>query len=214
MSAESGIQTFRGNGGLWEGYEVTKVATPEAWEADPALVLEFYNMRRKNVLEAQPNAGHKLLAELERDYEVHIVTQNIDDVHERAGSTQVTHLHGEITKARSSIDPNLIYTLDKPTIELGEVCALGSQLRPHIVWFGEDVPMLYRGAELVSQADYLIVVGTSMNVYPAAGLTAYAPQHSPIFLVDPNPNHESSGRFTHIVDKASTGIQKCLDLMA
>ncbi|MCB9261980.1 MAG: NAD-dependent deacylase [Flavobacteriales bacterium] len=207
MSAESGIQTFRGNNGLWEGYDVMKVASPEGWREDKALVLEFYNQRRKNVLESKPNAGHFILKELEQFVEVWIITQNIDNLHERAGSSNIIHLHGEITKGRSTVDDRLVFELDKPTIELGDKCPKGSQVRPHIVWFGEQVPMIEPAVEIVGQADILLVIGTSMAVYPAAGLVQFAPAHCPIFLIDPDENHESTKQFKHIVAGASKGLE-------
>jgi len=213
MSAESGIQTFRGSRGLWEGYDVMEVATPEAWERNPKLVLDFYNKRRENALSASPNQGHRLLAEMESEFDMEIITQNIDDLHERAGSSNVLHLHGEIRKARSTANPNLIYHLEKPTIDWGETCELGSQLRPHIVWFGEPVPMIEEAAKRVLTADVLVVIGTSMAVYPAAGLTQFAPAQTPIYLIDPNPNHEGSSRFTHIVKGAEDGVVELRKLL-
>lgn len=170
VSAESGLKTFRDSDGLWENYRIEEVATPEAWERNPKLVLEFYNMRRKQCMEAQPNKAHQLIAELEKYYNVSVITQNIDDLHERAGSTNVLHLHGEIMKVRSSVDDNLIYPIKKWNLELGEKCEKGSQLRPHIVWFGEPVPMMEKAIEIVQTADVFIVVGSSLVVYPAAGL--------------------------------------------
>lgn len=213
ISAESGIKTFRGAGGLWEGYDIMEVASPQGWEKDPALVLDFYNQRRKNVLDVEPNQAHVLLASLENQFDVHIVTQNIDDLHERGGSTKVLHLHGEILKSRSSVDESLVYDMDKPTIEIGDTCELGSQLRPHIVWFGEAVPMIEKAAELVLSADVLLIVGTSMEVYPAAGLVQFAPTDCPIYLIDPNPSHSESHRFKHIVADASSGMQQFIESM-
>jgi NAD-dependent deacetylase len=208
ISAESGIQTFRGADGLWEGHDVTQVASPEGWRQDREMVLEFYNQRRKNVLEAKPNRGHYILKELEDHFDVRIITQNIDDLHERAGSSQILHLHGEILKSRSTIDDLLVYTMTKPRIEIGDTCEKGSQLRPHIVWFGEAVPMIEPAAALVMQADILVVVGTSMGVYPAAGLTQVAPATCPIYLIDPNPGHSASGRFKHIVAGGGEGLAR------
>jgi NAD-dependent protein deacetylases, SIR2 family len=176
ISAESGLQTFRGADGLWEGHRVEDVATPEAWAADPGLVLEFYNKRRRAVREAEPNVAHRALVDLERAYDVRIVTQNVDDLHERAGSSQVLHLHGEVLKARSTRNPRLVWHLGERDIKLGDVCELGSQLRPHIVWFGEMVPAMDDAVELVAEADVLLVVGTSLQVYPAAGLVFEAPK--------------------------------------
>lgn len=185
ISAESGIPTFRGTNGLWEGHRVEDVATPGAWQKDPALVLEFYNMRRKAITEAQPNEGHLLLARLEEHFEVEIITQNIDDLHERAGSSNVLHLHGEIKKSRSSIKRDLIYDIEGWELKMGQLCELGSQLRPHIVWFGEPVPNIDPAAELVERAHVLLVIGTSLQVYPAAGLIHYSAGYKPKFLIDP-----------------------------
>lgn len=186
VSAESGIPTFRGADGLWEGYRVDEVATPGAWERDYKLVLDFYNFRRKAVLEADPNQGHRVLAELENDFEVTVITQNIDDLHERGGSSNVLHLHGEIRKVRSTANPRLVYELEGWELKDGDKCELGSQLRPHIVWFGEAVPMMEPAIDICTSADALIVVGTSLQVYPAAGLIHAVDPGVPKFLVDPN----------------------------
>lgn len=186
ISAESGISTFRDNGGLWDKYDVKQVATPEAWRANPELVLRFYNERRKQVIEAEPNAAHKALVELEKKYKVTIITQNVDDLHERAGSGNVIHLHGEIRKARSTYDPSLIYTIDGWELNPGDRCEQGSQLRPHIVWFGEMVPEMIRAQDIAARADIMITVGTSLNVYPAAGLVHVVPKHSKLYVIDPN----------------------------
>lgn len=186
MSAESGIRTFRESGGLWEEYRVEEVATPEAWYRNPELVLRFYNERRKQLEGAQPNAGHKGLASLEQDFDVHIITQNIDNLHERAGSTKVLHLHGELTKARSSVNPDLVVDIGYGDILPGERASDGSLLRPHIVWFGEAVPAMEEAAEVASKADIFVVIGTSMVVYPAAGLIHYVPETVPVYLIDPN----------------------------
>ena len=169
ISAESGIKTFRDTGGLWDEYDRKDVATPEAWERNPILVLDFYNARRKQVMEAQPNTAHKALVELEKKFNVQIITQNVDDLHERAGSKKVLHLHGEIMKARSTADPSIVHTLKSSNLLLGDKCKKGSQLRPHIVWFGELVPNMELAYLLVEKADILIVTGTSLNVHPAAG---------------------------------------------
>ncbi|MBI1185316.1 NAD-dependent deacylase [bacterium] len=185
ISAESGISTFRDAGGLWEGHEVTKVASPEGWNENPALVLDFYNQRRRQIRQAKPNKAHQFLATLEHNFHVEIVTQNVDDLHERGGSTRVTHLHGEILKAQSTIDPQLVYPLDNKDIELGDCCELGGQLRPFIVWFGEQVPMLQQAALQVSTADALLIIGTSLQVYPAAGLVQYCRPACQIAVVDP-----------------------------
>ncbi len=186
ISAESGISTFRDSGGLWEKYDISEVATPEAWMRNMDLVMDFYNQRRKQLYEVLPNAAHHALVELEKKYEVYIITQNVDDLHERAGSAHVMHLHGELKKVRSSLDENLVYTLEGWELKKGDLCELGSQLRPHIVWFGEAVPMIPAAAELTGTADILIIVGTSLNVYPAAGLVAYARAGIPVYLIDPN----------------------------
>lgn len=187
MSQESGIRTFRETGGLWEEYDVAEVATPEAWRRNPELVMRFYNERRKQLYECRPNAGHNGLAKLEELFDVHIVTQNIDDLHERAGSRKVLHLHGELKKARSTVDPALIYDIDGWELKFGDTCEKGSQLRPHIVWFGEPVPAIEEAVAIVESADIFVVIGTSLNVYPAAGLLNYVPKDVPIYLIDPNP---------------------------
>lgn len=186
MSAESGLRTFREMGGLWEEYDVYEVASPRGWERDRSLVLRFYNERRKQLLEALPNAGHLALAELEKYYDVRIVTQNIDDLHERAGSSHILHLHGELRKSRSTADPGLIYDIEGWRLEEGDLCEKGSQLRPHVVWFGEAVPAIEEAARVVSTAEIFVIIGTSMNVYPAAGLINYVPETAPIYIIDPN----------------------------
>lgn len=214
VSAESGLKTFRDSDGLWENYRIEEVATPEAWQRNPKLVLEFYNMRRKQCMEAQPNEAHKLIAELEKHYKVSVITQNIDDLHERAGSTNVLHLHGEIMKVRSTADENLVYPINKWNLELGELCEKGSQLRPHIVWFGEEVPEMPRAIEIVQTADIFIVIGSSLVVYPAAGLVFYAPAGIPKYLVD--PGDFSSGitsNLVHIKKKASEGMKELFQLL-
>lgn len=174
ISAESGLSTFRGEGGLWAGHDVTEVASPEGWSRDQSLVLEFYNQRRKEANRAQPNQAHHLLAELEKFYEVTIITQNVDDLHERGGSKKIIHLHGELSKSRSTKDPQLVYPIAGDELNIGDCCEKGSQLRPHIVWFGEMVPLLEDAAFIVSQADVLAIIGTSLLVYPAASLIHYA----------------------------------------
>ena len=186
MSAESGLRTFREMGGLWEEYDVYEVASPEGWEKNRELVLRFYNERRKQLQEALPNRGHFALAEMEKDFDVTIVTQNVDDLHERGGSTKIIHLHGELKKSRSTLDPNLVYDIKGWELNQGDLCEKGSQLRPHIVWFGEAVPAIEEAAVVVSEADLLVIIGTSMNVYPAAGLINYARRGTPIYLIDPN----------------------------
>jgi NAD-dependent deacetylase len=185
ISQESGLKTFRGEDGLWEGHSIYDVATPESWSKDPRLVQKFYNERRKGVLAAKPNKAHLALVELELKYEVSIITQNIDDLHERAGSTNIVHLHGLITKSQSSINPDLTYDILGDTINKGQLCELGSQLRPHVVWFGEAVPMMEVAAKLVIETDYLIVIGTSLQVYPAAGLVNYTNKGCEIIVIDP-----------------------------
>jgi NAD-dependent deacetylase len=187
MSAESGIKTFRESGGLWEEYRVEDVATPEAWNNNPDLVRRFYNERRRQLESAPPNAGHTGLAALEKDFDVQIITQNVDNLHERAGSSRVLHLHGLLTQARSTSDPGLIIDIGYRDILAGEKAPDGSLLRPNIVWFGEAVPAMEEAAEAASYADIFVVIGTSMNVYPAAGLIHYVPMMTPVYLIDPNP---------------------------
>lgn len=213
MSAESGIPTFRGAGGLWENHRLEDVASPAAWARDCELVLRFYNERRKQMWACQPNAGHRGLAELELDYDVRIVTQNVDNLHERAGSTHVLHLHGELTKARSTSKPELVSEIDGWELKLGDRCERGSQLRPDIVWFGEPVPMMERAIELVRTADIFVVIGTSLAVYPAASLIDFAPPYARAFLIDPNPPEVSSARLTVIRAGASEGVAKLKALL-
>jgi NAD-dependent deacetylase len=206
MSAESGLKTFRDSDGLWEGYDVTEVATPGAWRKNPQLVLDFYNMRRRNVLDAQPNAGHMGLAELENDFDVHIITQNIDDLHERAGSTKVMHLHGEIFKMRSEHNEELVYDI-RGDINLGDTAEDGSQLRPAIVWFEEPVPMIGQAVPLVRSADIFLVIGTSLVVYPAAGLVNYAPWQISKYIIDRKiPYTSSLYNLTAIEKPATEGV--------
>jgi NAD-dependent deacetylase len=207
MSAESGIRTFRDMNGLWEEYDVMEVASIDAWHKNPELLLRFYNDRRIQMIGSQPNKGHLGLAEMENNFDIQIITQNVDDLHERAGSKNVLHLHGELTKARSSIDPTLIYQLVHPEMKMGDKCEKGSQLRPHIVWFGEEVPEMDNAIKLTQSAEILCVIGTSLNVYPAAGLINYAPKGIPIFLIDPNPPQHLSRRIEIIPEKAGTGVQ-------
>lgn len=207
ISAESGLATFRGAGGLWEGVPVNEVATPEGWRRDTGRVLRFYNERRRAVRAAQPNAAHVALKELEALFKVTIITQNIDDLHERAGSSRILHLHGEIMKARSSRDESML-TECLGDIELGDRAADGSQLRPHVVWFGEAVPMMDRAIEAVKTADFFIVVGTSLEVYPAASLIDYVPLEAPKFLVDPMPVDTADESFHIVQATASEGIQR------
>jgi NAD-dependent deacetylase len=208
ISAESGISTFRDANGLWENHDIYEVATPEGWQRNPELVLRFYNARRRQLTEVRPNEAHYALAQLEKRYEVHIVTQNVDDLHERAGSTRILHLHGELLKARSSVDPQWIVPCPGD-IALGDRCIHGQQLRPHIVWFGESVPMMDPAMELAAQADIFIVVGTSLQVYPAAGLLQYVPRSAQGYLVDLNPaGGPETRRLRVIAEKASTGLAR------
>jgi len=212
ISAESGISTFRDSGGLWEQYRIEDVATPEAWKKDKALVLEFYNQRRKQLLQCKPNNAHKRLVDLEQYFDVHIITQNVDDLHERAGSKNVLHLHGELRKAQSSVDPSLVYPIDGWELKLGDKCEKGSQLRPFIVWFGEPVPMMNKAIDLTEKADIFVVIGTSLQVYPAASLLQYVRPQIPIFIIDPNDVY-SWRKATHIKEKASVGVEKLISLL-
>jgi NAD-dependent deacetylase len=201
-------------GGLWEQYEVTEVATPEAWERNPELVLRFYNERRKQLLEAQPNSGHYGLANLEELFEVQIITQNVDDLHERAGSTNILHLHGELRKARSTGDPLLVNEIDGWELNLGDQCSNGYQLRPHIVWFGEAVPNIEVAAPMVEEADVLVIIGTSMQVYPAASLLYYAKPGIPVFIIDPNDTSvDIDERITCLKMGAGKGVKKLQELL-
>ncbi|RKR84796.1 NAD-dependent deacetylase [Mucilaginibacter gracilis] len=207
ISAESGLKTFRDTDGLWEGYNIEDVATPEAWERNPALVQDFYNQRRKSVLEAQPNAAHYALAKLEEKYKVTIITQNIDDLHERAGSTNVVHLHGIITRSQSSKRPTLTYPINGWELGMDEVCQLGSPLRPHVVWFGEMVPMIETAAQICAKADLFILIGTSLAVYPASGLINYVPDEIPKIIVDPKiPTVYNVANIIKIEAKATVGV--------
>lgn len=209
MSAESGFSTFRDSGGLWEKYPVEQVATPEGWQADPDLVTDFYNGLRRQLVTAQPNEGHRILAELERDFRVVIATQNVDDLHERAGSTDVIHLHGElmkVTSSRTPDDPRFIRTLPReaPDVAHGTLAADGSLLRPYIVWFGEAVPLMQKAADEAATADIFIVIGTSLNVYPAAGLINYVPRTAPIYVIDPKPVKISLSPRIHFLETTAT----------
>lgn len=208
ISAESGLKTFRDSDGLWEGYDINEVATATAWRKNPALVQEFYNMRRRSVRDAQPNAAHHALAELQSDFDVHIITQNIDDLHERAGSVNIIHLHGEIFKMRSEKNEELVYPVFDD-IQMGDRAEDGAQLRPHIVWFEEPVPMMEEAAEVVRSADLFLIVGTSLVVYPAAGLVHYAPWNIPKFIVDKKiPYTTNHHHFTVIEKPAGEGMQQ------
>lgn len=209
ISAESGISTFRDSGGLWEKYDIAEIATPDAWQRNRSLVLEFYNQRRKQLWEVNPNQAHAILKQLEEYFEVKIVTQNVDDLHERAGSSKVLHLHGELKKVRSTIDAGLVY--DWPVWELkeGDLCEKGSQLRPHIVWFGESVPAIADAIPWFKEADLCLVIGTSLNVYPAAGLIQYLPKDCALYLIDPKElpytGHKNA---IHFKEKATLGMEE------
>lgn len=217
MSVESGLGTFRGGGGLWDNYPVEQVATPEGYAANPALVLEFYNKRRRELLTVEPNQGHRLVASLEKQFSVTVVTQNVDDLHERAGSTHVIHLHGELMKACSSREPqNLDYVCTLPSpdadIKLGDLAADGSQLRPFIVWFGEAVPRMDDAIEALSGVDAFVIIGTSLNVYPAASLLSFVPRNVPVYLIDPNEVTVNSNRSVVAIRKgASEGMRYLID---
>jgi NAD-dependent deacetylase len=207
MSSESGIRTFRDSGGLWEEYDVREVATPEAWEKNMGLVLRFYNERRNQLAGCSPNEGHTGLTYLEKYFDVQIITQNIDDLHERAGSKKILHLHGELTKARSTFDPSLICDIGYNDINVGDRCTMGSQLRPHIVWFGEDVPMMEEAVRLTREADIFVVIGSSLNVYPAAGLINYTHDKASLWLIDPNEVPVTRYRKIEVIrEKASKGV--------
>jgi NAD-dependent deacetylase len=214
ISAESGLATFRDAGGLWEGYRVEDVATPEAWRRNQELVLDFYNQRRKKALEVNPNRGHEILAELEKIFDVTIITQNVDNLHERAGSSRVLHLHGSLFESRSTKNPKLIYPIKGSELNMGDVCELGSQLRPNIVWFGEAVPMMEVAADIASNADIFLVVGTSMVVYPAAGLIDYVPDRVKKYVIDPKkPEILHVPNLEFIVEKASVGMERVRKLL-
>ena len=215
MSAESGISTFRDSGGLWDKYPVEQVATPEGFRANPELVLNFYNVRRRELLGTKPNAGHYGLADMEKDFDVHIITQNIDNLHEQAGSSSVIHLHGELMKSRSTGDESLIYDIDPENcdIKLGDKCEKGYQLRPHIVWFGEAVPMIEKAMKIVETADIFVVIGTSMNVYPAAGLLNYVHAGVPVYLIDPKEVNVHQPGIHFIKKGASEGVAELRDIL-
>lgn len=219
MSAESGISVFRGGGGLWDKYPVEQVATPEGYAANPALVTKFYNERRKQLLEVEPNRGHQLLADMEKYFQVTVITQNVDNLHERAGSSDVIHLHGELTKVTSTWQPNnpkYIKELvpEEYEVKIGDLAADGSQLRPFIVWFGESVPMIEKAIGYCENADVFLIIGTSLNVYPAAGLLNYVPAHVPVYLIDPNDVPIASGRKVYVIQKgASDGMEELMHLL-
>ena len=214
MSAESGVKTFRDAGGLWEGHDVMEVASPQGWQANKEMVLEFYNQRRRQLLQVKPNAGHTGLSDLEKHFKVKIVTQNVDDLHERAGSSDVLHLHGELFKVRSTYNETDV--LDwKKDLNLGDLCKNGHQLRPHIVWFGEQVPLLPIAMEIVEQADIFVVIGTSMQVYPEASLIHYVPSGNPIYFIDPRPTISETAfpNLTVIADTATKGVKQLKDFL-
>ena len=215
ISAESGLKTFRDSGGLWEGHNVYEVASIDGWRRNPKKVLEFYNQRRSQLLDVQPNEAHQFIAQLEDLFNVTVVTQNVDDLHERAGSSNVIHLHGELKKGRSEIDQDLIVDIEYDEINLGDKAPDGHQLRPAIVWFGEMVPLIEDAAEIVRQSDYLIVVGTSLAVYPAAGLVNYAPEHASKFIIDPgNPELLTYKDWVHIKKSAVQGVNELKELLS
>ena len=210
VSAESGIKTFRDADGLWEGHDVMDVATPEGWERNQEMVLDFYNQRRRQLKEVEPNPAHKALKQLEQKYEVHIITQNVDDLHERAGSKNVIHLHGELKKARSTFDEDLIMDWEGD-IKPGDFCEHNFQLRPHVVWFGEAVPMMEKAIEITSNADILIIIGTSMQVYPAAGLIEFIDRDTPVYFIDPKPSISEQKNLRIYAEKASVGVPRLVD---
>ena len=219
MSVESGLSTFRGSGGMWNEYSIEDVASIEGYERNPSLVLEFYNKRRKELLDVNPNEGHRLIASLERDYNVVVVTQNVDDLHERAGSSSVIHLHGELMKATSTVAPNNLnyvhrLTPDHLEIAIGDKADDGSQLRPYIVWFGEAVPMMSDAIDELRDADYFVIIGTSLNVYPAAGLLNYVPAGVPVYLIDPNDVPVHGTRWLTVIRSgASEGMRKIIETL-
>jgi NAD-dependent deacetylase len=215
ISAESGLKTFRDSNGLWEGHDVMEVATPEGWYKNPKLVLDFYNARRKQALSAKPNQAHRILKSLEDQFDVTIITQNVDHLHEMAGSSKVIHLHGQLFESRSTADERLVYKMGHWELKLGDQCEKGSQLRPNIVWFGEAVPMMEIAIDITQQADLLVIVGTSMVVYPAAGLMHYAKPNIPIYVIDPiKPSISKQPNLHFIEEKATTGMQKLKEILA
>lgn len=215
ISAESGLSTFRDSGGLWEGHNVMDVASPEGWRRNKKLVLEFYNQRRRQLAKAEPNEAHKSLVKLEEKYDVTVITQNVDNLHERAGSSNVIHLHGELTKARSTADPELIYEIGSEDINIGDKCELGSQLRPHIVWFGEAVPMMGEAIKHSYEAEIFVIIGTSLVVYPAASLIEFVPENAKIYLIDPSKpeNYYNHTRIHFIQKKATDGSKELLNIL-
>ncbi len=213
VSQESGLKTFRDMDGLWEEYDVMDVCTPEAWERNPVLVNEFYNQRRKQLINCKPNKAHELIAELEKWFEVSVITQNVDNLHEKAGSTNVLHLHGELTKARSTVDENYIIDLKEWELKLSDKCPKGAQLRPHIVWFGKAVPAFDEAIEIVNNADILVVIGTSLNVYPAAGLVNYIKEKCKVYVIDPETPKVTSANVEYIAEKATIGMNKLTKIL-
>ena len=220
VSAESGISTFRDNGGLWDRYDPQVVASIDGWRADRGLLLDFYNMERRHLKDAQPNAAHKAIADMEKDYDVTVITQNIDNLHERAGSTRIIHLHGELTKVRPeygeydrSFSEKEVFDIGYEDIHLGDKAPNGQQLRPHIVWFGESVPMIEKAIEVVQDAEILLIVGTSLQVYPAAGLYRYAPFSTPVYVIDPGELMVRDSRLTHIKEPATKGMETFLRIL-
>ncbi len=208
ISAESGISTFRDSGGLWEGHDIMEVASPEGWAKNKALVLDFYNKRRRNMSLSQPNSAHYALVDLQKNYNVTIITQNVDDLHEKAGSNKIIHLHGELSKSRSTLNADLIYKIKGTELNLGDECEKGFQLRPHIVWFGEEVPEMENAINVVVQADCILIIGTSMVVYPAASLIRYAQKKIPIYYIDPKiPDFSFNANVIHIQEKATVGVE-------
>lgn len=216
MSAESGISTFRDSGGLWEKYEIDDVATLGGWRRNPALVLDFYNQRRRQLLDSKPNAGHYALVELEKEYEVQIITQNVDNLHEQAGSTHVVHLHGELMKVRSTGPGEEVFEVspDKPDVNTGDLCPKGFQLRPHIVWFGEAVPEIQKAEHMTWNADLFLIIGTSMQVYPAAGLIDNVQPGVPIYLIDPHEVNHLQQKITVIQKGASEGMMEFMKILS
>lgn len=214
ISAESGIQTFRDANGLWEGHDIMEVASPQGFKNNPTLVLNFYNQRRRQLLNVKPNSAHYDLVQLEKQFDVHIITQNVDDLHERAGNSKVLHLHGELLKSRSTYNKNLIYECRKD-INIGDLCEKNSQLRPHIVWFGEDVPLLEKAIDIVSDCDILVIIGTSMQVYPAASLINFVMYNTPIYFIDPKPtiSEKAINNLTIIPKKATEGMKDLIKLL-
>ncbi|MCK4638358.1 MAG: NAD-dependent deacylase [Bacteroidales bacterium] len=212
ISVESGVKTFRDSNGLWKKYRIEEVASPVAWAQNPDMVLEFYNQRRKQLYEVEPNPAHYALVKLEEKFDVQIITQNVDDLHERAGSKNILHLHGELKKVRSTVDENLVYELDHWELKKGDKCEKGSQLRPHVVWFGEPVPNITKAMQISQTADIFIVIGTSLNVYPAAGLINYIAANKPKYLIDPNAaNIQMISNLNIIRKKAGEGVPELVD---